>query len=189
MNILTTLHPGQNEKLLQDNIKTLGESTVVLSYKPLDFTKSINIAPGNLPPPDDAIRMVRDFLSSLSGESEIFTFLDWESTFMFSSLALDSEKLKKVNNGIEIIEENIKVQDFRLAPYMENLTKICGDIKLSGADRLFSKNPKLLIPRMIRGSLTNLLKSFNNFLEIRSKIPSNKFTGVLPIFNSEYETI
>lgn len=187
--ILTTFHPSQNEELLMDKVSSFGNKIHVLSYKEISHPNTSVFSPGRMPPPDDALVASREYLLSLKSEeiNQDITLIDWESVFTISSYEKDINKLKKVNSGIEIVEENIAVQDFRLAPYMENLLKICSDLRLNGADRLFKTNPNLLVPRMIKGNGFKIVQAIDIFLRERAKISSLKFTGVLPIFNSEFK--
>jgi hypothetical protein len=91
--------------------------------------------------------------------------------------------------GFEIVQENIAVQDFRFAPFMENLLKVCNDLQLKGSERLFFENPKLILPKVIRGSKDVLIEVLNRFSIARSQFPQKTFNGCIPIFNSEFSII
>ena len=95
-------------------------------------------------------------------------------------------KLKMTEQGFEVIQENVAVQDFRLHPYMGNLLKICHDLKLSGEDRLFSENPLLILPKILRGNRNKLVEALGQFYVIRESFKNQNFCGCIPIFNSQF---
>ena len=95
-------------------------------------------------------------------------------------------KLKMTKEGFEIVQENVSVQDFRLHPYMGNLLKICHDLNLHGKDRLFSENPLLILPKILRGSKDKLIEALTQFSFIRGSFNNQNFCGCIPIFNSQF---
>lgn len=182
--VLLSLYPNQDENLLKEFVKNLKEPYIIFSYKPLSWTKTEHFSPGEMPPPDDSLNIFYQFLSSYFGKewNDEFTIIDWTCV----DLERDIKKLKKTQVGFEIIEENIKVQDFRLAPFMENLLKICYEIKLVGTERLFKTNPKVLFPKLLKGNKHQLITALGTFLNTRALVRSKNFTGTIPIFNSEF---
>jgi hypothetical protein len=188
--IITTYCNNQNLEDLKAHIPKLGVDYVVISHQPILGEKNTVVNYTPLAAPDEAIRMAAEYLNSLSKDdlNQEFIFLDWESVFTFSSFERDLQLLVCINDDYDlyIVEEPIRAQDFRLAPYMENLLKIANDLNLPNKDSLFEKNPYVLIPRLIKGNGVALLKSFQDFLNVRGIIQSNKFTGVLPIYNCLY---
>jgi hypothetical protein len=101
-------------------------------------------------------------------------------------LEAEISKLKMTEQGFEIIQENVTIQDFRLHPYLANLLKICHDLKLSGVDRLFSKNPLLILPKILRGEKAKLIEALGQFSVIRESFKNQNFCGCIPIFNSQF---
>jgi hypothetical protein len=183
---LTTFHPHQNEDNLRSFIEKSKTEIVVLSHKPLQDISYGLVAFGNIPAQDDALNIFLSVLSSDKIESESFTLIDWEIIHLYSSLENEISKLKMTEQGFEVIQENIAVQDFRLHPYMGNLLKICHDLKLSGEDRLFSENPLLILPKILRGNKNKLVEALGQFYVIRESFKSQNFCGCIPIFNSQF---
>jgi hypothetical protein len=184
--ILTTFYPHQKEENLREFIQKNNSEIVVLSYKPLMDISHGLVNFGNIPPQDDSLNVFLSVLSSGKVQSEIFTLIDWEIINMYSSLEVETSKLKMTKEEFEIVQENIPVQDFRLHPYMGNLLKICHDLKLPGEDRLFSENPLLILPKILRGSKNKLIEALNQFSAIRESFKSQTFCGCIPIFNSQF---
>lgn len=187
--IITSFFKYQNFDNFKAYLNNLGENYIVLSHEPLQVPKNIVMPAYPISPPDEAIRLAYEYLKSLPKEilaNENFIILDWESVSSISSLEKDLNSLVEIDKDLFIIEENIKVQDLRLAPFMENIPKICFDLKIPGTDFLFSKNPKALIPRLIKGSGESLIESCKKFLEVRIPIRGEKFNGTLPIYNCLY---
>jgi hypothetical protein len=184
--ILTTFYPHQKEENLREFIQKNNSEIVVLSYKPLRDISHGLVNFGNIPPQDDSLNVFLSVLSSGKVQSEIFTLIDWEIINMYSSLEVETSKLKMTKEEFEIVQENIPVQDFRLHPYMGNLLKICHDLKLPGEDRLFSENPLLILPKILRGSKNKLIEALNQFSAIRESFKSQTFCGCIPIFNSQF---
>ncbi len=170
---LTTFYPHQKEENLRAFLKNSNESIAVLSYKALDGIPHGVVNLGDLAPQDDALNVYLSVLSSgnlNADQSEI-------------------SKLKMTRDGFEIVQENIAVQDFRFAPFMENLLKVCNELQLKGLERLFSENPKLILPKVIRGSKEVLIEALNRFSMVRSRFHQKTFCGCIPIFNSEFSII
>lgn len=187
--IITSFFKYQNFENFKAYLSTLGDNYVVLSHESLQVPNNIVLPPFPISPPDEAIRLAFEYLKSIpqqSLQSENFIILDWESVSSISSLTKDLDSLVEVDKDLFLVEEKVTVQDLRLAPFMENILKICFDLNLSGTDLLFSKNPKALIPRLIKGTRQALLESCKKFLEIRFSIKGEKFTGTLPIYNCLY---
>lgn len=177
---LVSFYPDQNEELFKEFCTSIGESFVIFSYKPLDWANVLLITPGHQPPADDTVNIAFQYLSQSEIDESIRVIVDWT----ICDLSKDKDKLKQTTSGVFVVEEQVKIQDFRLAPFMENLLKICKELNLSGVDRLFSTNPFVIIPKIIKGSQKDLLTVFEEFLSIRKTINSANFTGVIPIFNS-----
>lgn len=186
---LTTFYPHQKEENLRAFLKSSNENIAVLSYKALDGIPHGVVNLGDLAPQDDAFNVYLSVLSSDNLNADQYTLIDWEVISIYSNLESEISKLKMTTSGFEIIQENISVQDFRFAPYMENLLKLCNDLQLKGAERLFSKNPKLILPKVIRGSKKSLIEALNRFSMVRSHFDQKAFCGCLPIFNSEFSII
>lgn len=187
--IITSFFKYQNFENFKAYLATLGNNYVVLSHEPLQVHNNIVMQSMPISPPDEAIRLAYEYLKSLPKEiveKDNFIILDWESVSSISSLERDLNSLSEVDANLFIVEEKVTVQDLRLAPFMENILKICFDLNLSGTDLLFSKNPKALIPRLIKGTGVSLIESCQKFLEIRLRIKGEKFTGALPIYNCLY---
>lgn len=185
MNVVT-FFPHQSEEELKAFAEKFGGNLLVLSHKPLDWVQHVVFnSDAHFPPPDDSMRILRDFLGYHNTE-EIIRFLDW-GMLEITDFRKEEDKLKQVvGYDVNVVQEDISVEDFRLEPFMENLLKICADIGLAGTDRLFKDNPKLLVPKILEGKSAALLTILGKFLEIRSTIQSKKFIGILPIFNSEF---
>ena len=186
MMILTTFYPHQKEENLRDFIQKSTTEIVVLSHKPLKDISHGLVNFGNMPPQDDSLNVFLSVLSSGKIEGETFTLIDWEIINLYSSLEVEMSKLKMTKEGFEIIQENVSVQDFRLHPYMGNILKICHDLKLYGVDRLFSENPLLILPKILRGSKDKLIEALSRFSIIRGSFNSHSFCGCIPIFNSQF---
>ena len=186
---LTTFYPHQKEENLRAFLKSSSENIAVLSYKPLEDIPHGVVNLGDLSPQDDAFNLYLSVLSSDNLNADQFTLIDWETISLNSNLELELSKLKMTKEGFEIVEENITVQDFRFSPFMENLLKVCNDLQLRGIERLFSENPKLIIPKVIRGSKEVLIEALNRFSMVRSCFPQKTFNGCIPIFNSEFSII
>ena len=186
---LTTFYPHQKEENLRAFLKSSNENISVLSYKALDGISYGVVNLGNLAPQDDALNVYLSVLSSGNLNADQFTLIDWEIISIQSDLRSEISKLKMTTSGFEIVQENIFVQDFRFAPYMENLLKLCEDLQLKGAERLFSENPKLILPKVIRGSKKSLIEALNRFSMVRSRFTQKAFSGCIPIFNSEFSII
>jgi RecG-like helicase len=184
--ILTTYYPNQKEEDLESFIEKSGQDINVLSMTRLKKAKHALIKMGKLSYKDDMFYSFLSALSSPSLKSEEYVLIDWEVINTFSSLEKELSKLKMTTSGFEIVEEKVKVQDFRLAPYMENLLKISEELKLSGTDRLFSTNPNLILPKILKGSKSKLIKGLETFTSIRSKFNNSAFTACIPIFNTEF---
>ena len=184
--ILTTFYPHQKEENLREFIQKSNTEIVVLSHKPLKDISHGLVNFGNIPPQDDSLNVFLSVLSSDKIESENFTLIDWEIINLYSSLEIEMSKLKMTKEGFEIVQENILVQDFRLHPYMGNILKICNDLKLPGKDRLFSENPFLILPKILRGSKKKLIEALTQFCIIRESFKSQTFCGCIPIFNSQF---
>jgi hypothetical protein len=183
---LTTFHPHQNEENLRRFIEKSKTEIVVLSHKPLQDISYGLVSFGNIPPQDEALNIFLSVLSSDQIKSENFTLIDWEIINSYSSLEAEISKLKMTEQGFEIIQENVTVQDFRLHPYLGNLLKICHDLKLSGVDRLFSENPLLILPKILRGEKVKLIEALGQFSVIRESFKNQNFCGCIPIFNSQF---
>ena len=186
---LTTFYPHQKEENLRAFLKNSNESIAVLSYKFLDGIPHGVVNLGDLAPQDDALNVYLSVLSSGNLNADQFTLIDWEVVSIHSDLQSEISKLKMTKDGFEIVQENITVQDFRFAPYMENLLKVCNELQLKGIERLFSENPKLILPKVIRGSKEVLIDALNRFSIIRSRFNQKAFSGCIPIFNSEFSII
>lgn len=186
---LTTFYPHQKEEDLMAFLKSSNENIAVLSYKPLDGVSHGIINLGDLAPQDDALNVYLSVLSSDNLKADQFTLIDWEVIGAYSDLQSEISKLKMTTDGFEIVQENIAVQDFRFAPFMENLLKLCNDLQLKGAERLFSENPKLILPKIIRGSKEVLIEALSRFSMTRSCFDQKTFNGCIPIFNSEFSVI
>ena len=184
--ILTTFYPHQKEENLREFIKKSNTEIVVLSHKPLKDISHGLVNFGNMPPQDDSLNVFLSVLSSNQIESENFILIDWEIINLYSSLEIEMSKLKMTKEGFEIVQENVFVQDFRLHPYMGNLLKICHDLNLPGNDRLFSENPLLILPKILRGSKDKLIEALNQFSVIRGSFNNQNFCGCIPIFNSQF---
>ena len=186
---LTTFYPHQKEENLRAFLKSSNENIAVLSYKPLNGISHGIVNLGDLAPQDDALNVYLSVLSSGNLNVDKFTLIDWEVISVYSDLQSEISKLKMTTDGFEIVEENITVQDFRFAPFMENLLKLCNDLELKGSERLFSDNPRLILPKVIRGSKEALIKALNRFSIARSCFNQKTFCGCIPIFNSEFSVI
>lgn len=186
---LTTFYPHQKEDNLRDFLKISNENIAVLSYKPLNGIPHGIVNLGDLYPQDDALNVYLSVLSSGNLEADQFTLIDWETISVHSDLNFEISKLKMTKQGFEIVEENIKVQDFRFTPFMENLLKVCNELELKGVERLFSENPKLILPKVLRGSKEVLIEALNHFSIVRSRFQQKTFCGSIPIFNSEFSII
>lgn len=186
---LTTFYPHQKEENLRDFLKNCGENIAVLSYKPLDGIPHGVVNLGDLAPQDDAFNVYFSVLSSGNLNADQFILIDWEVISIHSDLQSQISKLKMTKEGFEIVQESISVQDFRFAPYMENLLKVCNELQLKGAERLFSENPKLILPKVLRGSKDVLIEALNRFSIVRSRFHQKTFCGCIPIFNSEFSII
>lgn len=186
---LTTFYPHQKEENLRAFLKSSNENIAVLSYKPLDGIPHGVVNLGDLAPQDDALNVYLSVLSSGNLNADQFTLIDWEVISIHSNLQSEISKLKITRDGFEIVQENISVQDFRFSPFMENLLKVCNDLQLKGIERLFSENPKLILPKVIRGSKEVLIEALNRFSMVRSSFHQKAFCGCIPIFNSEFSII
>jgi hypothetical protein len=186
---LTTFYPHQKEENLRVFLKNSGENIAVLSYKPLNEIPYGVINIGDLAPQDDALNVYLSVLSSGNLIADQYTLIDWEVIHIHSDLQSEISKLKMTMDGFEIVQENIAVQDFRFAPFMENLLKVCNELQLKGSERLFSENPKLILPKVIRGSKEVLIEALSRFSMIRSSFHQKAFCGCIPIFNSEFSII
>jgi hypothetical protein len=191
MLLITTYYPHQDKERLKSFLSEVNVPYIVLSVVPLQDINHFIFAPSKFPPPDDSIRAVGAFLeqnykNDVVDECDV---VDWETICINSNYASEIEKLKVTQFNIKVVEENLSVEDFRLLPFMENLIKICNDLKLPGTDRLFKTNPKVLIPKIFRGKKDFLMAAFQAFVLERRKIESTKFTGVIPIFNTQLFTI
>jgi len=184
--ILTTFYPHQKEENLREFIQKSNTEIVVLSYKPLENISHGLVNFGNKPPQDDSLNVFLSVLSSGKIERESFSLIDWEIINMYSSLEIEMSKLKMTKEGFEIVQENVSVQDFRLYPYMGNILKICYDLKLPGVNRLFSENPLLILPKILRGSKDKLIEGLSQFSIIRDSFQNDSFCGCIPIFNSQF---
>jgi hypothetical protein len=184
--ILTTFYPHQKEKNLREFIQKSNTEIVVLSHKPLENISHGLVNFGNKPPQDDSLNVFLSVLSSDKIKGENFTLIDWEIINLYSSLEIEMSKLKMTKEEFEIVQENVSVQDFRLHPYMGNVLKICHDLKLPGEDRLFSENPLLILPKILRGTKNKLIEALTRFSIIRESFKSNTFCGCIPIFNSQF---
>ena len=122
---LVSFYPDQNEDLFKEFCSSIGENFVIFSYKPLVWANALLITPGRQPPADDTVNIVFQYLSQIEINEPIRVIVDWT----ICNLKQDENKLKKTTSGVYIIEEPIKVQDFRLAPFMENLLKIFRMVK------------------------------------------------------------
>ena len=160
---LTTFYPHQKEESLRAFLKNSNENIAVLSYRPLDGVPHGVVNLGDLAPQDDALNIYLSVLSSGNLNADQFTLIDWEVISIHSDLQSEISKLRMTKDGFEIVQENISVQDFRFAPFMENLLKVCNDLQLKGIERLFSENPKLILPKVIRGSKEVLIEALNRF--------------------------
>jgi hypothetical protein len=186
---LTNFYPHQKEENLRAFLKSCNENIAVLSYKSLNGIPHGVVNLGDLAPQDDAFNVYLSVLSSGKLIAEQFTLIDWEVIEACSDLQSEISKLKMTRDGFEIVQENITVQDFRFAPFMENLLKVCNDLQLKGLERLFSENPKLILPKVIRGSKDVLIEVLNRFSIARSQFSQKTFNGCIPIFNSEFSII
>ena len=186
---LTTFYPHQKEENLRSFLVNSKENIAVLSYRPLDGIPHGVVNLGDLAPQDDAFNVYLSVLSSGNLNADQFTLIDWEVISFHSDLQSEIPKLKMTKDGFEIVQENIAVQDFRFAPYMENLLKVCNELQLKGIERLFSENPKLILPKIIRGSKEVLIDALNRFSITRSRFNQKAFCGCIPIFNSEFSRV
>lgn len=185
--IVTALYPNQDEKSLKSFLDSINEPKIVFSQTPISWVQNIVFQGSNWPPSDDFLNVFYSFIISNPVPKDIeFTIIDWQS-LSFSDFEKEIKKLKKLKDfNVQTVIENIRIQDFRLPPYMENLLKICYDLKLSGTDRLFKENPFLIMPKVIKGKSDELEKVLKSFITVRSSISSPKFIGITPIFNSEF---
>ena len=186
---LTTFYPHQKEENLRAFLQSSNENIAVLSYKPLEGIPHGVVNVGDLAPQDDAFNVYLSVLSSGNLNADQFTLIDWDVISVHSDLHSEISKLKMTKDGFEIVQENISVQDFRFAPFMENLLKVCNDLQLKGVERLFFENPKLILPKIIRGSKEVLIEALNRFSMARSCFHQKTFCGCIPIFNSEFSII
>ena len=186
---LTTFYPNQKEDDLRAFLKSSSKNIAVLSYKTLNEIPHGIVNLGDLAPQDDAFNVYLSVLSSGHLNADQFTLIDWETISLNSDLESELSKLKMTKEGFEIVQENITVQDFRFVPFMENLLKVCNDLQLKGIERLFSENPKLILPKIIRGSKEVLIEVLNRFSMDRSQFYQKTFNGCIPIFNSEFSII
>ncbi len=186
---LTTFYPHQKEENLRAFLKNSNKNIAVLSYKSLDGIPHGVVNLGGLAPQDDAFNVYLSVLSSGNLNADQFTLIDWETISLNSNLESELSKLKMTKEGFEIVQENITVQDFRFTPFMENLLKVCNDLQLKGLERLFSENPKLILPKVIRGSKEVLIEALNRFSMVRFHFHQKTFCGCIPIFNSEFSVI
>jgi len=182
---IVILYPHQSYNDLAVFLKQENLNPIVLSVNPVLGYNNFLFIPSSIPYIDDQYIQFSSLLNQTDGDE--FRIIDWESIFYSgSSIEVESQKLTELNSGAQICQEDIRAQDYRVPPYMENLIKISQEI-FNGNNYLFDENPKIFTPKLIIGSKENLLKTFLFLIEKREQITNNGFTGSLIILNTFFK--
>lgn len=153
----------------------LSEVEIAVSHK--RFVNS------NFPPIDSRYQVIKDFLNQDRTDEEVF-IVDWEAIVLSgSSIAQELLKCVETNFDVKISQEQSRIQDCRLAPYMENMIMIADHLKLD-SDRLFKYNPKLLTSKLIYGQKANIIKLCDFIMEKRYQLGASSLAASPVIINS-----
>lgn len=186
--LLTTFHPGQDFEALKFLCDREKLNPIILSYCNLPNFEHYRFIAGNLPSTDDRYEILSSFLQSKSVEDEI-TVIDWENIAYTSSMEIETSKQVLTDHEVYFSQEPTRVQDFRLPPFMENLIMISQSLGFDKNDHLYQNNPKVLTPKMIKGTRSNLLKAFNVISSARHSISDPSISAILPIINCNFTTV
>lgn len=183
--ILTTFYAEQNTENFRTFWQKEGVEPTVLTQVIFPEYTCHAFAPSNLPYVDDRFQVVSSFLKGQEIDS-LITIVDWEPMF-FSGQSVEGESKKFVNTwtDVKFIQEDVRVQDYRLPPFMENLIMISNHLGLDNG-RLFKENPKLISGKIMKGKRSNLIDSLDIITEARYTLNSPNIVAHLPIINSKF---
>lgn len=186
---ITTFYMGQNPEDFLTFLENEKLDITVLSQVDFAFN-TVKILPNNLPAMDDKYNALSNYLKSTNiNPSEEIIFLDWDHILYSRKRISDYlSELKLINSGVYLIEEPVKIQDYRLPPYMESLLMIVDSLKLD-SKRLFESNPKVLVAKVVKGSASDVIKTCDAIWEKRTALGLSSLTAGLPIINSLFYVV
>lgn len=179
---LVILYPDQDIALFNSFCENNNLNPFVLTTS---FVSNFNCSlflPGQWPNLDDQYNHYIPFLKSC--QQEFVRILDWQH-LINESLQDVQERVSKVDfRNIEVCQESIRAEDYRLPPFMENLIMISNGIFGQEKSKvLFEKNPFVFVPKIIQGRSKDLINLFEEIVDMRKKFVNPKLTASLVALN------
>lgn len=186
---ITTFYAGQNREDFLTFLENEKLDIKILSQVDFPF-ETVKILPNTLPAMDDKYNALSNYLKSARvDKDEDIIFLDWDYIlYSRQNVSYYLDNLKLTNGDVYLVEEPVKIQDYRLPPYMESLLMIVDSLQLD-SERLFETNPKVLVTKVIKGSTENVINTCDSIWEKRTSLNASSLTAGLPIVNSLFYVV